>query len=140
RLVTGGCMLFALFALSVGVYAYLDATAPRVLAVAGLGCGLVVAAGALWFAGRRVERTRYRPDRWRVAELVTVGSGVAAAVGIDRAYDIVPYAVVPYLDRWPEVSPWVLLIVLVGALPAFLTPPPTEAGAQHATGEDLTDK
>ncbi|WP_229054463.1 energy-coupling factor transporter transmembrane component T [Aeromicrobium sp. Leaf350] len=132
RVVTGLLMLLALFALCIGIYAYLDATAPRVLAVGGLGVGVVLAAAGLWSAGRRVERTRYRPDRWRGAELLTVASGLAVAVGVDRAYALDPYAVVPGLDGWPEVSPWVLAIILVGALPAFLTPPPAvPRGADH---------
>lgn len=133
RLLTGLLMLVALFALSVGVYAYLDATAPRVLAVGGLSAGLVVAAAGLWSAGRRVERTRYRPDRWRAAEIITAGCGIAVAVGIDRAYALDPYAVISPLDGWPEVSPWVLAVIMVGALPAFLTPPPAlDRGADPA--------
>ncbi|MDF1705645.1 MAG: energy-coupling factor transporter transmembrane component T [Aeromicrobium sp.] len=140
RLVTGVLMLIALFALCVGIYAYLDATAPRALAVGGLAVGLLTAAAGLWSAGRRVERTRYRPDRWRTAELVTAGAGIAVAIGVDRAYALDPFAVVPGLDGWPEVSPWVLAIIMVGALPAFVTPPPAvERGTQSPSPEEVVD-
>ncbi len=137
RLRTGLLMLFALFALCVGVYAYLDATAPRVLAVGGLGVGTVAAAVSLWSAGRRVERTRYRPDRWRWPEVVTVVSGLAVAVGIDRAYDLDPYAVIPHLDRWPEVPIWAVAIVLIGAIPAFATPAPADTASSTAVKEPV---
>lgn len=124
RLRTGTVMVAALCAMCVGVYAYLDGTAPRYLAVPALLVALGLAALGLWSAGRRVQRTRYRPDRWRAPDLLTAASGIAVAVGIDRAYDVDPYAVMPYLDRWPEVPWWVVPIVLVGVLPAVLAPPP----------------
>lgn len=124
RLRTGALMVAALCVMCVGVYAYLDGTAPRYLAVPALVIALVLAAIGLWSAGRRVQRTRYRPDRWRAADLLTAACGIAVAIGIDRAYDVDPYAVMPYLDRWPEVPWWVVLIALVGVVPALLTPPP----------------
>ena len=129
RLVTGVLMLGGLGALCIGAYAYLDGTAPRVLAVPVLGVGVVLAAGGLWSAGRRVERTRYRPDRWRRPELLTALCGVVVAVGVDRAYDLDPYVGVPDLGQWPTVSLPVLLVVLFGVLPAFLTPPPAVGAA-----------
>ncbi len=129
RLVTGVLMLGGLGALCIGAYAYLDGTAPRVLAVPVLGVGVLLAAGGLWSAGRRVERTRYRPDRWRRPELLTALCGVVVAVGVDRAYDLDPYVGVPDLGQWPTVSLPVLLVVLVGVLPAFLTPPPAVGAA-----------
>ena len=138
RLVTGGLMLGGLGALCVGAYAYLDGTAPRVLAGPVLVVGVLLAAAALRSAGRRVRRTRYRPDRWRPAEVLTALCGVVVAVGVDRAFDLDPYVVVPDLGSWPTVSLPVLLVVLVGVLPAFLTPPPATDVA-GPTGRDTTD-
>jgi energy-coupling factor transport system permease protein len=60
------------------------------------------------------------------------------AVGVDRAFDLDPYVVVPDLGSWPTVSLPVLLVVLVGVLPAFLTPPPATDVA-GPTGRDTTD-
>ena len=124
RMVTGVLMLGGLGALCVGAYAYLDGTAPRVLAAPVLVVGVLLAAAGLWSAGRRVQRTRYRPDRWRRPEVLTALCGVVVAVGVDRAYDLDPYVGVPDLGEWPTVSLPVLLVVLIGVLPAFLTPPP----------------
>ena len=73
-------MLAGLCGLCVGTYAVLDRTAPRVLALPMLALGAVVALLGLVGAGRRVTRSRYRPDPWRLPEWLVVGSGVAAAV------------------------------------------------------------
>lgn len=139
RLVTGLLMLGGLGALCVGAYAYLDGTAPRVLAGPVLAVGVVLAGLALRSAGRRVQRTRYRPDRWRRAEVLTALSGVAVAVGVDRAFDLDPYVVVPDLGSWPTVSVPLLLVVLVGVLPAFVTPPPA-TDAAGPTDRDPNDE
>ena len=69
-----------LIGLCVGTYAFLDSTAPRVLAWPMLAAGVVLAGLGFVVAGRRVERTRYRPDRWRTGELVASLSGLAVAV------------------------------------------------------------
>lgn len=127
RAVTGVLMLGGLGALCVGAYAYLDGTAPRVLAGPVLVVGVLLAGAGLWSAGRRVERTRYRPDRWRVAEVVTAACGVVVAVGVDRAFTIDPYVVIPDLDQWPTISLPVVLVVLVGVVPAFMEVPRARA-------------
>jgi energy-coupling factor transport system permease protein len=124
RLVTGLLMLGGLGALCVGAYAYLDGTAPRVLALPMLGVGLVLAAASLVSAGRRVQRTRYRPDRWRRPELVTVACGLVVAVGVRLTSELDPYVTAPEVDRWPTIGLPLLVVLVVGALPAVLTPPP----------------
>ncbi|MCR4514180.1 energy-coupling factor transporter transmembrane protein EcfT [Aeromicrobium sp. 50.2.37] len=137
RLVTGVLMLTGLGALCVGAYAYLDGTAPRLLAGPVLVLGVLLAAAALWLAGRRVQRTRYRPDRWRRPEVLTALCGVVVAVGVDRAFDLDPYVVVPDLERWPTIGVPLVLVLLVGVLPAFLAPPPAPdvaGGADRAGG------
>src|SRR5690606_10560566 len=65
RWITGTLMVVALVGLGTGSYAVLDTTAPRWLAVPMLLLGAGAAAAGLFSAGRRVERSRYRPDRWR---------------------------------------------------------------------------
>ncbi|MFJ1758034.1 energy-coupling factor transporter transmembrane component T [Kitasatospora sp. NPDC088134] len=93
---------------------------PVLLAGAGAaGAGLVL-------GGRRSVRTRYRPDPWALPEWLTAGSGVLVAAALIR-----------YAARWPEaLDPPVVppslpalpllpaLAVLVGLLPAFVTPEP----------------
>ena len=69
RRTTGALMIAGLVGICVGIYALLDQTAPQWLAVPGLLGGVALAAGGFWSAGRRVRRTRYRPDHWGPAEL-----------------------------------------------------------------------
>ncbi|MBC2962573.1 energy-coupling factor transporter transmembrane protein EcfT [Nocardioides deserti] len=129
RWTTGAFLLVGLGGICVGVYGVLDQTAPRVLAAPMLVLGLVAAVAGLASAGRRVQRSRYRPDPWRWPELAVVGSGiVAGAVGVwaSRAQLAIAY---PDLTRMPEISLALLLGVLVGALPALVAPEPRMVAA-----------
>ena len=74
-------MLVGLCGVCVGVYAGLDHTAPRLLATPMLLLGVAAAVAGLVLAGRRVGRTRYRPDPWRWPEFVVMLSGIASAGG-----------------------------------------------------------
>jgi energy-coupling factor transport system permease protein len=127
RWLTGSLLLLALTGICVGTYAWLDPTAPQVLALPMLGAGVAVAVLGLISAGRRVQRTRYRPDPWRGAELFTVGIGLAVAVlgyYVSHTQVVVAYpgvTVVPYL------SPLALVLGVLGALPAVATPVPATA-------------
>jgi energy-coupling factor transport system permease protein len=101
RRTTGTLMLLGLLGLCLGTYGVLDPTAPRWLAAPMVIAGLVLAAAGLVAAGRRVERTVYRPDRWRWPETVVLLTGLAVGV----------------------VGWW------VGLLPAVATPEPAVAAA-----------
>jgi energy-coupling factor transport system permease protein len=127
RWVTGSLLLLALTGICVGTYAWLDPTAPQVLALPMLGVGVSVAVVGLVSAGRRVQRTRYRPDLWRGAEFFTVGIGVAVAVlgwYVGRTQVVVAY---PGVDVMPYLSPLALALGVLGALPAVATPVPASA-------------
>jgi len=124
QLLTGGLLLGGLVGLCVGTYAVLDQTAPRWLAAPMLLLGAAAATVGLWAAGSRVQRSRYRPDRWRPAELGLVAVGVtvgAAGWWIAEHQVLVAH---PGLETVPVVSGLALAMVLVAALPAVLTPPP----------------
>lgn len=124
RFVTGALMLAGLVGVCVGTYGFLDATAPRILAWPMLTAGIVLAGLGFIAAGRRVERTRYRPDRWRLGELVAVASGIAVAVLMYVAADRSPDVIYPSLSAWPSLTALALIAVMIGVVPAFLTPPP----------------
>ncbi|MCP3422506.1 energy-coupling factor transporter transmembrane component T [Nocardioides pinisoli] len=127
RWVTGSLLLLALTGICVGTYAWLDPTAPQVLALPMLGVGVSVAVLGLVSAGRRVQRTRYRPDAWRGAELFTVGVGVAVAVlgwYVAHTQLVVAY---PGVDVVPFLSPLALACGVLGTLPAIATPVPASA-------------
>jgi len=135
RQVTGLLMLTGLAGICVGSYAMLDQTAPRWLAGPMLALGVVAAFGGLLAAGRRVQRTRYRPDRWRPGEVAVALSGVVTAA-VMYAVATRDFAVAyPVLTETPTLSLGALLGILVGALPAVVAPPPRQASASAAPTE-----
>jgi energy-coupling factor transport system permease protein len=124
RRTTGVLMLLGLCGVCVGVYAVLDRTAPRYLALPMLLGGAVVAVAGLASAGRRVERTRYRPDPWRWPELAVVAAGlVVGAVGwwVGGHQMLVAY---PELTSFPRVSAPALLGACAGLAAAVCAPEP----------------
>ncbi|PUA81105.1 energy-coupling factor transporter transmembrane component T [Nocardioides currus] len=126
RWTTGILLLAALCGLCVGTYALLDHTAPRWLAVPLLVAGTVTAVVGLVSAGRRVERSRYRPDRWRPAEVAVAASGIAVGVAVWRLGRTEPLVVYPSLSEMPYLTVLVLAGALVGLLPAVVAPPPRQ--------------
>jgi energy-coupling factor transport system permease protein len=124
--VAGGLLVLGLCALTVGVYALLDGTAPRVLAGPMLVAGAGVGAVAMSLAGRGLQRTAYRPDRWGLSELLVVASGLTATALVYVGLQADPAAVVPSLSplAWPELAPLPLAGVLVGLAPAWVAPTP----------------
>ena len=129
RRTTGALMLVGLTGICVGVYAVLDRTAPRYLALPMLALGVLAAVAGLVSAGRRVERTRYRPDRWRGPELLVAGSGVVVGalgwwVGAHRA--LLAY---PGVAGVPSVAAPALLAVAVGLAGGLCAPPPASSYA-----------
>ena len=123
RRTTGALMITGLCGVCVGVYAVLDRTAPRLLAVPMLVLGLALAVAGLLSAGRRVQRTRYRPDPWRWPETAVAASGLA--VGVAGWWVSGHQLAIAYPD--PSVAPELSLVALVGALvgaAAVLAAPP----------------
>ncbi|MGN6252118.1 MAG: energy-coupling factor transporter transmembrane component T family protein [Marmoricola sp.] len=122
RAVTGALLLLGLVGVCVGVYAVLDHTAPRWLALPMLGGGLLLAGGGFVSAGGRVGRTRYRPDRWQAPDVAVALSGVLVAVGITTMLPTL--VLLPDVTGAPPLTALALLLPLVGALPALVAPPP----------------
>ncbi|WP_232524798.1 energy-coupling factor transporter transmembrane component T [Nocardioides mangrovicus] len=122
RRVTGTLLIAGLVGISVGVYAVLDQSAPRVLAVPMLVLGALAAAAGFVSAGRRVQRTRYRPDPWRVPELLVAGSGVLVAAAAFVLLPHQPAVQDPALTAAPTLTLAALLLVLLGLVPALVAP------------------
>lgn len=143
RFLTGTLMIAGLAGLLVGVYATLDGSAPRVLREPFLIGGIVLALAGFKAAGGRVHRTRYRPDRWHAAEFVTAASGFAVAAVMSATESIDPTNLNPSLIHlsWPQVS-WLPMVgILIGLIPAFLTPapPPPPEDVEPAEPEPASD-
>lgn len=129
RRLTAALTLGGLLGTCVGMYGMLDGGGPVLLGLPVLLVGLLIAVAGVRLAGRRAVRTRYRPDPWALPETWTATAGivaaVAAAVGgvIDPAGlqpSVVPLEV-PGLPVVPAIG------LLVGLLPAWVTPAPTLA-------------
>ncbi|PWN00956.1 cobalt ABC transporter permease [Nocardioides silvaticus] len=130
---TGALMVLGLLGICVGVYAFLDSTAPRVLAWPMLALGVVAALGGFVLAGRRVHRTVYRPERWRTPELLIVASGALVGAGLWWVQHD-DYAVAhPGVLAVPELGLVAVAAVLVGIAPVFVAPPPLTAQNRAST-------
>jgi len=127
RRTTGGLMLLGLVAVCAGVYGALDRTTPPWLGRPMLLLGVAVSVAAVRLAGRRVARSRYRPDRWRWPELVVAASGIVvggAGWWMSGHQLAVAY---PSLSVAPTVSLVALLGAAAGLAGALCSPRPGPA-------------
>ncbi|MEC9052639.1 MAG: energy-coupling factor transporter transmembrane component T [Actinomycetota bacterium] len=132
RVRTGALMIVGLCGTCLGTYAVLDRTAPRLLALPVLLLGVGLAVLGLVSAGRRVERTRYRPDSWLWPEWVVAGAGVLTAalwVWIARTQLTIAY---PGLDAVPVIGLGVLAGVVVAVAGGLAAPPPVSPPVPRA--------
>ncbi|MFG3164104.1 energy-coupling factor transporter transmembrane component T [Streptomyces sp. NPDC048232] len=131
RRTTAALTLGGLLGVCAGTYGLLTA-AGATYGVPVLVVGLAAALAGLWLGGRRTVRTRYRPDRWDARAWLVTGSGVAVAAALFLAAARDPAAlhpgvvplVAPSLPLWPAAA------ILVGLLPAFITPAPETAAKE----------
>ncbi|MEU6098085.1 CbiQ family ECF transporter T component [Streptomyces sp. NPDC047079] len=118
--------LGGLLGVCAGTYGLLTAEG-TVYGLPVLLAGLAAALAGLRLGGRRSPRTRYRPDVWDVRAWLVAVSGFAAAALPAVAAD--PAALHPGVV--PLTAPTLPLLpaaaVLLGLLPAFVTPAPEEA-------------
>ncbi|WP_055691901.1 CbiQ family ECF transporter T component [Streptomyces prasinus] len=131
RRTTAVLTLGGLLGVCAGTYGLLTAEGAA-YGVPVLLAGLAAALAGLRLGGRRSPRTRYRPDHWDARAWLVAGSGmvVAALLAVAAARDpaalhpgVVPL-VAPALPLWPAAA------VLVGLLPAFVTPAPEDTGKE----------
>ncbi|MFD6905397.1 energy-coupling factor transporter transmembrane component T [Streptomyces sp. NPDC060077] len=128
RRTTAALTLGGLLGVCAGTYGLLTAEGGT-YGVPVLLAGLAAALAGLWLGGRRTLRTRYRPDAWDARAWLVTASGVAVAALLTLAASGDPAAlnpgvvplVAPTLPLWPAAA------VLIGLLPAFITPAPEAA-------------
>ena len=120
RRLSGAGVLLGLGGAVVGTYQVISISGGHSLGIALLMAGTALAVVAGFVAGRRVQRSRYRPDRWRAAEWLVVGCAAVTVVTYvlavhDPLTEGVPLA-------WPTLRIVPFLATLVAAVPAFATP------------------
>ncbi len=137
RRLTSALVLAGLVGVCAGVYGLLDGGSPDVAGLPVLGVpllllGLAVAGAGFVLAGRRVRRSRYRPDPWTLPEWLVAGCGVVAAATLVVAAALgVAGLVGQYAPpAWPALAVLPAAGILVGMLPAWVSPPPRAAGGE----------
>jgi energy-coupling factor transport system permease protein len=131
RRLTAALMLGGLSGLCLGAYGLLDTTVPHGLGLSGFAVGAVLCVAGLALGGRRVSRSRYRPDPWRWPEWSVIGCGVVSAVVLCLNLGYNPASLNPeaYPLHWPPLPLLPTVAILVSGLAAFLAPPPPVAAA-----------
>ncbi|MEU3602700.1 CbiQ family ECF transporter T component [Streptomyces sp. NPDC006798] len=134
RRVTGALMLLGMCGLCAGAYGLLDATAPRLLGLPAMAVGAVLCLAGLRLGGRRVTRTVYRPDPWRLPEWAVAGCGVLSAVLLFSGAGFDPAELNPslYPLGWPSLPLVPAAAVLLAGAAGFLAPPPAPPGPAPA--------
>ncbi|WP_051713820.1 CbiQ family ECF transporter T component [Streptomyces sp. NRRL WC-3626] len=125
RRTTAALTLGGLLGVCAGTYGLLTAEGGT-YGLPVLLAGVAAALAGLRLGGRRTLRTRYRPDPWDLRAWLVTASGAAVAVLLTLAASRDPAAlhpgvvplVAPALPLWPAAA------VLIGLLPAFITPAP----------------
>jgi energy-coupling factor transport system permease protein len=118
-------LLAAVSAVLVGIYGVLDADPPRWMGWPALVTGCALGAFGVRVSGRRVRRTVYRPDVWRIAETMVAACGVSAAGLMFIAESVTPGALYPPTQppRWPTLTMLPVLAVAAALFAAFAAPP-----------------
>ena len=127
RRATGALMLLGMCGLCAGAYGLLDATAPSFLGLPAMGLGALLCVAGLRLGGRRVTRTTYRPDPWRLPEWAVAGSGVLSAVLLfaNLGYDPAQLNPTYYPLTWPDLPLVPTAAILLAGTAGFLAPPPS---------------
>jgi energy-coupling factor transport system permease protein len=134
RHLTGAATLGGLVASAVGAYGVLDSSTPPWMGAPALAAGALCALGGLWLGGRGVLRSVYRPDPWRGPEWLTACCGAATAAALAIVTRTEPAALAMPLEPLaiPALHPFAVGAVLLGGLPAILTPQPPRPAPRSA--------
>jgi energy-coupling factor transport system permease protein len=126
--------LFGLGGVVAGVYGLLDGGSAPLLGLPLLIAGSAAAAASLAVGARRERRSRYRPDPWAAPEwAVTISGVLTGALVMVAAERGVPGIILQTSPAvWPTL-PWLpALGLLLGLLPAWLSPMPPLRAAERA--------
>lgn len=134
RRATAALMLSGMCGICVGAYGTLDSALPRWMGVPALVVGTLACIGGLALGGRRVRRTRYRPDPWRLPEWLVAVSGLVPAVVLMGGWGYSAASLVPSTDplTLPTLPAVPAIVILLAALPAVASPPRDSKAAREA--------
>ncbi len=126
RRLTAALLLLGMGGLCAGAYGLLDGTAPRLLGLPALCAGAALCVLGLIAGGRRVHRTAYRPDPWRLPEWLVALGGLACAVLMFTSTGYDPADLNPSLSplAWPSLPVVPVLGILLAGVAGLAAPPP----------------
>jgi energy-coupling factor transport system permease protein len=126
RTITAALMIAGMLGLCLGAYGLLDATAPRALGAVALLVGALLCGAGLALGSRRVTRTSYRPDPWRLPEWIVSCCGLLAAVALFASAHYDAARLNPSLSplSWPPLPALPTAAILVAGLAGLAAPPP----------------
>lgn len=124
RQLTAFLVIGGLLGVCAGTYGLLDSSTPWAMGLPILLVGLGAAITGFVASGARVPRSRYRPDRWRAAELAVTASGISTATIMFIGSTVDPSKLNPSLQPlvWPQLPVIATVGILVGAIPAWAAP------------------
>ena len=126
RRTTGLLLLVGMGGLCVGAYGLLDHSVAGPVGLPALAVGAALCGAGLLLGGRRVVRTQYRPDPWRLAEWGVVLCGLVPAVvlvgGLTTDFAGLNPSTTPLV--WPALPVLPAVAILVAGLAAVIAPPP----------------
>ena len=141
RRLTGLLTLTGLLGLCVGVYGLLSATSADWLGLPMLVAGSLLSAAGIYFGGRRIGRTTYRPDPWALPEWLVAGSGLTAAAAMFVNVRTDPSSLVlASVTEVPPVPPVAIFGILVAMLPAILAPPLPRPAWQSTRSSEMEEE
>ncbi|MFL6161413.1 MAG: CbiQ family ECF transporter T component [Jatrophihabitantaceae bacterium] len=128
RRLTAALLLLGMLGLAAGMYGLLDSTLPAAFGLPVLLAGSLLCAGGLLAGSRRVNRTSYRPDPWRLPEWLVSGSGLSCAALLVVAAGFQSAALNPslYPLGWPPLPVLPVLGLLIAATAGVSAPPPAQ--------------
>ncbi len=131
RRLASGLTLLGLVAVVAGLYGVLDASVTGGLGMPLLIAGVLLTGAVLVVGARRDVRSRYRRDPWSWPEWVVTGLGLAPAAVLlwaeAHAWPGVLMSQSPL--AWPEAPIVLVLVLLVPALAAVVSPTPPRLAA-----------
>jgi energy-coupling factor transport system permease protein len=130
RLTTATLSLGGLLTMVAASYFLIGQGAPRIVALPLLIGGAAAATGGLILGGKRIKRTRYRPDPWAGPEWLVALAGLTAVVLVSVAGHFDTAGLAP--STTPLVAPPLPLLAAIGVLaaliPAWAAPLPVPRG------------